>query len=199
MNTSKIKAIEGGKVVIMSRPFDTKDKLLYLIYAMAFIFTSLIFTWVFLYENMDLFGTLLILGFVLLSIVVFFRFFRRATEFEKLIIDATQLTIVKGSIFGNSKAFYELSKISNFSHLAKPVLTDHPLNGQSFDYFGFQTEQKVINEMHGDNRISFKYGDKYITFGKDVYSWEFEEIEIAIYNVSGNDLRYKDSDEELPK
>jgi hypothetical protein len=53
--------------------------------------------------------------------------------------------------------------------------------------------------MHGDNRISFKYGDKYITFGKDVYSWEFEEIEIAIYNVSGNDLRYKDSDEELPE
>lgn len=199
MNTSKIKAIEGGKVIIMSRSFDTKDKLLYLIYAMAFIFTSLIFIWVFLYENMDLFVTLLVLGFVILLIVVFFRFFRRATEFEKLIIDATQLTIVKGSFFGTSKAFYELSKISNFSHLEKPVLTDHPLNGQSFDYFGFQTEQNVINEMHGDNRISFKYGDKYITFGKDVFSWEFEEIEIAIYNVSGNDLRYKDSDEELPK
>lgn len=189
MNTIKIQEIEGGKIIMLSKPFDTKDKILYLTYAMAFTFPSLIFTWVFLNENLDPFGSLLVLGLVFLSSVAFFRFFRRATGFEKLVVDATQLTIVKGSIFGNSKAIYDLSKVSNFCHLEKPVLSDHPLNGQSFDYLGFQTEQKVINEMHGDNRISFKYGDKYITFGRDIYSWEFEALEIAIFDVSGNDLR----------
>ena len=55
-------------------------------------------------------------------------------------------------------------------------MAPHPLAGKSFDYLGFQTEQKVINEMYGDNRLAFDYNGRTISFGKNVYSWEFDEI-----------------------
>lgn len=62
---------------------------------------------------------------------------------------------------------------------------------------GFQTARQVINEMHGDNRIAFDYNGRMITFGENVYSWEFEELEVLLYEVTGNDLRYDDESEKL--
>jgi hypothetical protein len=46
--------------------------------------------------------------------------------------------------------------------------------------------------MHGDNRLAFDYEGRIITFGQDVYSWEFEELEILLYDITGNDFRYDD-------
>jgi hypothetical protein len=66
--------------------------------------------------------------------------------------------------------------------VAKPVkshidwMEKHPLAGEAFDYLGFQTEQQVINEMHGDNRLALDYEGVTVKFGKNVYSWEFDEI-----------------------
>lgn len=43
--------------------------------------------------------------------------------------------------------------------------------------------------MHGDNRIAFDYNSKTITFGENIYSWEFEEIQYSIFMVTVKDLR----------
>jgi hypothetical protein len=78
-------------------------------------------------------------------------------------------------------------------------LTKHPLAGETFDYLGFQTEQKVISEMHGDNRLAFDYENKTVTFGENIYSWEFDELQILLYDITGNDFRYDDEFEKTFK
>ena len=50
----------------------------------------------------------------------------------------------------------------------------------------------MIQNLNEDGRISFEYEGKLVTFGKDVTSWEFEEMEILFYDVTGNDFRYTD-------
>lgn len=89
---------------------------------------------------------------------------------EKLLINSNDLSIIKKGIISKSIATFQVSKISNFRHLNKPELTKHPLAGQTIDYLGFQTEQEVINEMHGDNRIAFDYEGKTISFGSNIYT-----------------------------
>ncbi len=46
--------------------------------------------------------------------------------------------------------------------------------------------------MHGDDRLAFGYNGKTITFGENIYSWDFEQLEILLYDITGNDFRYDD-------
>lgn len=113
---------------------------------------------------------------------------------EKIFIDKQELQLIRQGLFNVSRKSFDISLISNFRHLSKPELARHPLAGETFDYLGFQTERQVINEMHGDNRIGFDYNGRAITFGENVYSWEFTELEILLYDVTGTDLRYDNED-----
>ena len=74
--------------------------------------------------------------------------------------------------------------MSNFRHLEKSEISKHPLAGEQIDYLGFQTEQAVIDEMHGDKRLGFDYEGKKITFGENIYSWDFEKIIILIHEIT---------------
>lgn len=121
-----------------------------------------------------------------------YRFINKALTSEKLFVNKEKLQLIKQGLFGSLVKTYHVSDISNFRHLKKPELSNHALAGQSFDYLGFQTEQKVISEMHGDNRIAFDWKGIPVVFGQDIYSWEFEALEMLLYNVTGNDLRYND-------
>ena len=83
--------------------------------------------------------------------------------------------------FYKRKKKYDISGIRGFRFIEKPVLTPHPLAGVTFDYLGFQTAQHVINELYGDHRIAFDYKGATISFGKNLYSWDYEELYITIF------------------
>lgn len=89
-----------------------------------------------------------------------------------------------------------MDKISGLHHLDKPTVTEHPLAGQTFDYLGFQTQQAVINEMHGDNRIAFSHEGKTITFGQNMYSWDLEELAAMLLDLTGRNFGYDAENEE---
>lgn len=125
-----------------------------------------------------------------------FKFINKAFQSEILIVYTTHLTIIKNGFLNSKKDIYDNVLISNFTHLEKPEITKHPFAGQTFDYLGFQTEQAVINEMHSDNRLSFDYKGKTITFGENLYPQDFEELEILLHDITGNDFRYTDDFEE---
>ncbi len=99
---------------------------------------------------------------------------------ESLLITPEKITLIKKSLYTTEKKEFDPKKISGFRHLGKPELTKHPLAGESFDYLGFQTEQQVINEMHGDNRLAFEYDGRTINFGENIYSWDFDELLVLL-------------------
>lgn len=126
------------------------------------------------------------------SSIVVIRFMRSANKAEQVFVNRTRLDIIELGLFKRKVASYDITKISNLRFNEKPQYSKHPLAGESFDYFGFQTEEKVIQDLFEDGRISFDYEGKQVKFGKDAASWEFEELEILLYDVTGNDLRYTD-------
>jgi hypothetical protein len=186
-----VKNNKDGKIITLSKAFDTRDKILYIIYFAAFTFAGFIFLNEFIFSSAEI-----TIGFILFVLAVAgvylfaaYKFINKALQTEKLHVTKTSLTISRKGLFFPQVNTFNAAFITNFRHLAKPEVSKHPLAGDSFDYLGFQTEQKVINEMHGDNRLAFDYNGRTIKFGENMYTWDFEQIEGLLYEVTEKDFR----------
>lgn len=178
----EVKEHKDGKLITLTRPFDTRPKVLNGIY--FFVFFA--FATVFLGQGFSLdfsntAGVIVVTLSVFTLYIASFRFINKALMTEKIYINKTELRLILKSFFGSKVQIFDRKKISDFRHLAKPDLTRHALAGDTFDYLGFDTQQKMINEMHGDNRLAFDYNGKTVTFGDNIYSWHFEELQ-AVFN-----------------
>lgn len=191
----KIKDLPDGKHIVLSAAFDNRAKILNIIYFLFFTAGA------FMIANLVISGggplTTGALGFILVfgGIYLFaaYRFINKALQSEHLIVNKNLLTLRTTGFMWSKDAAYDTGKISNFRHLDKPETTRHALAGESFDYLGFQTEQQVINELHGDKRLAFDYDNRTVKFGENMYSWDFEVLEVLLYDITGNDLRYSES------
>jgi hypothetical protein len=187
----KIKDSKSNKIICLSSSFDNRAKVLNFVYFILFTAAGIAFIYLPFSEGGPyVFGMFVFVG-IVSGIYLFaaYRFINKTLQTEKLIINKDTLTISRIGFFNKKVQTYEISKISNFRHLEKHQISKHQLAGESFDYLGFQTEQQVINEMHGDNRVAFEYDNKTIQFGENIYSWDFEELEIIFSNVTGKDFR----------
>lgn len=197
----KIQDSEDGKLIRLSSPY-TRTRALNFFYALNFLFVSVMFCYIlFNRGNGSVLLTLVSLLFIVAFSIGFYRFINKATETEKLFINKQQLDLIVTSLLNVTKRSFLLSDISDFKFLEKERYEPHPLGGQSFDYLGFQTEQQVIQDLHSEGRVSFIYHGRQIRFGKELTSWEFNELEVLLYDLTGNDLRYTDEyeQEHFPK
>ena len=124
--------------------------------------------------------------------VVFFRYFDRATTKEELHITPNLLSLIEKSFFRYSAKQFDVSKISSFGYSGKIKYPRHPLTGNNLDYFGFQAVDTEIQTLYEDGRISFFYEGKVYKFGKELVNWEVEEIVSKIEEVISNNLAYDD-------
>jgi hypothetical protein len=181
-----------GKVIVLSKAFDTRSKVLNIVYFFVFTFAAVMFLGMavserYLSAELVLF-TVVVVGVYLLA---GYRFISKALQTEKVIVEKGSLTLLKSGFLSKDKKSYDSARIHNFRHLGKPDTTAHPLAGQSFDYLGFQTEQQVINELHGDQRIAFDYDGRTVKFGENIYSWEFDEISRTVFVILERDVTIK--------
>lgn len=193
----KVKDSGNGKLVTLSAAFDTRSKMLYLFYFIV-LFVTGTFMLRFILTDLDR-----ILPFVIfaLPMVLFYlgayRFANKVVMTEQVLVTGESLALIRKGIFGSVKQVFDIQEISHFRHLSKPALTQHPLAGRGFDYLGFQTEQQVINEMHGDNQLAFDYAGRIIKFGNNIPSWDFEELAAIFLHQTGKDLTVADKEEDL--
>jgi hypothetical protein len=171
-----VQTLPNGTLFILSKPLDTRAKTLYLIHSI-FLGVRGILLFYPAFDILDsVIGTTILLALCAAQLISSYRFAHAAMLQEHIFIDGKELFLITKGIGTRKRLVFDLASITNFRSLEKPVMAAHPLAGQSFDYLGFQTEQQVINEMHGDNRVAFDYEGKTIKFGKNIYSWEFDEI-----------------------
>ena len=177
-----IKEKTDGVLVILEAPLDGRPKWLYFFYSLLFLSAEIIMLITFWESDMAGISFLVYVGLIIAFFIMTVRFGNRAFASKKLWIDGEHLILIDKTWFRSSSQTFEKNKITRFLFHDRAELTDHPLAGQSMDYLGFQTEQKVINEMYGENRISFDYeGGKTISFGKDLYSWDYDNLKEMLF------------------
>jgi hypothetical protein len=192
-----VKNYQDGKIIILSKPFDSRPKILNSFYFLSFFASGTLFLRALIVDSPKMIGTIIDVIAVIVFYIAAYRFANKALLTEKIFINTSELQLIQQGLFKSNQISFDIQNISNFRHLAKPELTKHVLAGETFDYLGFQTGQEVINEMHGDKRVAFDYAGRTINFGENIYMWDFEQLEALLYDASGNDLEYEDTPEHI--
>jgi len=87
------------------------------------------------------------------------------------------------------KLHYDWEELGTLHYIGKGAKTDHPLKGKCFDYFGFDTQEKVVQDLHHDGNLYFEYKGIPVRFARGIYSWHAEEIVNMIRLFAGSSLR----------
>ncbi|MEI8278486.1 MAG: hypothetical protein WCG87_01915 [Bacteroidota bacterium] len=116
------------------------------------------------------------IGAACLYLVASYRFLSRILFREKLVLNHSELILIQTSLFVRKTIFYDWSMIGPLHYVGKDSKTDHPLKGQCYDYFGFETQEQLIQSLHQSGNLYFNYGGFPIRFGQGVYSWHAEDV-----------------------
>ncbi|MBS1771764.1 MAG: hypothetical protein JST82_02805 [Bacteroidetes bacterium] len=146
---------------------------------LEFIFTSGMAT-IFLIQSMPLKANLIhfagYLGTATLYALAAYRFISRMFFTEELWLDAEYLTIVNATPFKRKVYRYEWQSAGPLHYVGTDAKTDHPLKGQCYDYFGFETQERLIQNLHTEGKLYFNYYGFPVRFAKGLYSWDAEEV-----------------------
>jgi len=118
----------------------------------------------------------LALGAALMYMLAAYRFFSRVFYSEKLLLHPDVFEIITRTPFSYKARSYEWQYMGPLHYVGQEQKTDHPLKGKCYDYFGFETQEKLIHKLHNEGNMYFNYGGFPVRFGKGVYSWNAEEI-----------------------
>ncbi len=194
--------IDNGAQISLGNKLNSKIKVLFSFeaiggfLAMAF---GIFMTWNQLnsHSGNGYFDYLFSYAMTIIGAIFFWRYFSRISNKETIFINADTLKIIISSINRKVETEYEIANISDLKYRGKAAKTDHPLKGQSYDYFGFETQELVIAEVHNEGNLSFLYDDKIVCFGRNIYSWDAVEINEILHKITKGHLQIANLPEEI--
>jgi hypothetical protein len=149
------------------------------LYIMEFLVTSAMAT-VFLMQSLPFQHTFINwvsgVGASLLYILAAHRFLARIFFSERILLEQNSFTIIRKTIFSQKVRRYDWRYIGALHYEGKARKTDHPLKGKCFDYFGFETQEQLIQTLHDDGNLYFDSIEGRVYFASGVYSWNAEEM-----------------------
>ncbi len=115
-------------------------------------------------------------GASMLYLLAAYRFLARIFFTERILLEHNTLTLVRKTIFSQQVRRFDTRHIGPLHYEGMGTKTDHPLKGKSFDYFGFETQEHLIKNLHHEGNIYFDTMEGRVYFASGVYSWNAEEL-----------------------
>ncbi len=117
------------------------------------------------------------------------RFLIRMFCSECIMLDEKCVAFVKKTIFSKQVRRYDWRLLGALHYEGKAQKTDHPLKGKCFDYFGFETQEQIIQTLHQDGNLYFDTPQGKLYFASGVYSWDAEEMVQMMKMYMGTSLQ----------
>lgn len=117
------------------------------------------------------------------------RFLQRVSLTESVILDPYCISFVKKTILSKKIRKYQWEALGQLHYEGQARKTDHPLKGKTFDYFGFETHEHIIQILHKNGNLYFDTPEGRLYFAVGVYSWHAEEMVQMMKMYMGNYLR----------
>lgn len=136
-------------------------------------------------------------GVALLYLLASYRFFSRMFYREQIQVSGQHFSIIRKTPFRSTIVHYDWKKMGVLQYKGKDAKTDHPLKGKSFDYFGFDTQERLVQELHHEGNMCFEYNGVLVRFARGLYSWHAEEVVRMIHLQPGVLLRLGEEWERL--
>jgi hypothetical protein len=120
---------EKGKLITLSKAFDSKSKILFAFYFILFACSGCRFTLALMNKTSSIGLTIFLIIVSVIFFIAAFRFANKAALSEKVYIDHHEFKIIRQALLRTAKTSYDISLLANFRYLQKPELTKHPLAG----------------------------------------------------------------------
>jgi hypothetical protein len=117
------------------------------------------------------------------------RFFARIFLQEDFLLDQQSLTLIRKTLFSQQVRRFDWKEVGVLHYEGKSHKTDHPLKGGCYDYFGFETQEQLIQSLHNAGNLFFTTPKGKIHFAVGVYSWDAEEMVQMMKLYTGNALK----------
>lgn len=137
------------------------------------------------------------IGASVLYLLAAYRLISRLFYTERLQLDPATFTIIRRSLFSQQIKQYEWRSIGVLHYEGAGRKTDHPLKGKCYDYFGFETQEHLIQSLHHGGTMYFETAKGKIYFAPGVYSWNAEEMVQMMKLYIGSSLKLGPEWEEM--
>jgi hypothetical protein len=156
------------------------------------------------YQIVDFFPEQLVAFFLLLPIDLLFivggaRFVIKIFDDEEITISSDALTIRERKWLIKKSNVYSLQDVHDVCYTGYAKKTDHPLKGNSYDYFGFETREKEISRLHDEGHVNFQYNNKTVRFGSNLCTWDAQRISDVMSEFTNGKLFIQNLPEEIPE
>jgi len=170
------------------------------LYVFEFVFTAGLATIFFIQSlplNTNYIHWVATLGAALLYFLAARRFLIRIFFSECIMLDEHCITFVRKNIFSRQVRRYDWRLLGALHYEGKGSKTDHPLKGRCFDYFGFETQEQLIQTLHHEGNLYFETAQGKLFFAHGVYSWDAEEMVQMMKMYIGSSLQLGPEWEEM--
>ncbi len=127
-------------------------------------------------------------GAVVLYLLAAWRFLSRMAYREQLLVENAHFTIIQTTFLKKQVHRYLWTEMGHLHYASNPKKTDHPLKGKHIDYWGFDTQEHVVQRLYQEGNLYFNYDGYAVRFGRNIYSWHAEEIVRMICLYAGDRL-----------
>lgn len=124
---------------------------------------------------------LLTLGAGVLLLLISKNYLNNLTHQEEIIVDDDFLKIK----INNKEYSFLLKDIKRFEHVGSIQYTDHPMNNEIVDFTGLNTTERELQYLIDDGTIEIETEDEKFRFGKNMTSWDTEELILKIEQYTG--------------
>lgn len=163
-----------------------------ILYVFEFLFTVGLAT-VVLMKSLSLTHQLLLWVNITCSSILYFlagrRFLQRIYLDESITLDQHHISFIKKTLLSTRVKKYDWRVLGALHYEGQVKKTDHPLKGKTFDYFGFETHEHIIQILHKNGNLYFDTPEGRLYFAVGVYSWHAEEMVQMMRMYMGNYLR----------
>lgn len=127
---------------------------------------------------------LVLMGFAAVQFMIARSFIKKLTEQEILRVTERDITITLASLFGSKDKVFPLDKIKEIGVADDENFTPHPLEDNNAA-IQLMVNERLIRYQITDGNMYISDGKESVRFGKQIPSWDAEEIVEKIEQYTG--------------
>ena len=174
------------------------EKIVFIVKTVFYVGIGIGLMAVLIFQMRDL--SFILLGFFAILAVYFLvgRTYFNNTFYKEIIeITKKDITVIDQYPFSKKLKTFPIADISHIGFVGQRKYTPHPLDGNTMDFNGFATMEKEMQYLIKDGTIEIFYNGAGRRFGKNLPSWDAEEIIEKITAFTGNNLSIDDKLEQM--